>query len=98
MTDQARMDGKADERPKLKSVTVQISYRSDTGFSSKAVFSKGQMEVPPNTVLLEAFEELSRMCTMFGLDGVAEQTFADTRERVKKDLEFLAQSVTQPKP
>lgn len=76
--------------PKLKSVNVRVCYRADSGFSSQAVFSKGHMEAPPNVVLLAAFEELARMCTMFGLDNLAEQAFFETRKRVKKDLEFLA--------
>lgn len=71
--------------PKLKRASVTITYTASDGYRSQVCYSNiGRMGVkpPPEAPLLEAVEELSRLCALFGHDAEAAKRFNEARERV----------------
>ena len=71
--------------PKLKRASVTITYTSSDGYRSQVCYSNiGRMGIkpPPEGPLLEAVEELSRLCALFGHDAEAAKRFNDARARV----------------
>lgn len=71
--------------PTLKRSSVTINYTASDGYRSAVNYSnRGQMgrQPPPELPLLDAIEELSRLCALFGFGDQAAQRVADARERV----------------
>lgn len=71
--------------PTLKRSTVTIGYTASDGYKSQVNYStRGRMglEPPPELPLLEAVEELSRLCSLFGFGEPAKARFDGARERV----------------
>lgn len=73
--------------PKLKRVSVTIRYTADDGYRSETTYRSGQPDangaaVLPQVAMVEAVEELSRLCALFGHDAEAAKRFNETRERV----------------
>lgn len=69
----------------LKRSSVTINYTASDGYRSAVNYSnRGQMgrQPPPELPLLDAIEELSRLCALFGFGDQAAQRVADARERV----------------
>ena len=71
--------------PTLKRSSVTINYTASDGYRSAVNYSnRGQMgrQPPPELPLLDAIEELSRLCALFGFGEQAAQRVAEARERV----------------
>ena len=71
--------------PTLKRSSVTINYAASDGYRSTVNYSNiGRMGIqpPPELPLLEAIEELSRLCALFGFGEQAAQRVAEARERV----------------
>lgn len=71
--------------PTLKRSSVTINYTASDGYRSAVNYSnRGQMgrQPPPELPLLDAIEELSRLCALFGFGEQAAQRVAQARERV----------------
>lgn len=72
--------------PTLKRSSVTINYTASDGYRSAVNYSnRGQMgrQPPPELPLLDAIEELSRLCALFGFGEQAAQRVAEARERVE---------------
>lgn len=78
--------------PTLKRTSVQIKYTSSDGyrfeFSAKAGagsrnLSTGE-EVPPQYALIEAIEEMARLCALFGFEADARKAADGAFARVAK--------------
>lgn len=75
----------AQNDPTLKRSSVTINYTASDGYRSTVNFSnRGRMglQPPPHGPLLDAIEELSRLCSLFGFGDEAAQRVADARSRV----------------
>ena len=71
--------------PTLKRSSVTINYTASDGYRIAVNYSnRGQMgrQPPPELPLLDAIEELSRLCALFGFGEQAAQRVAEARERV----------------
>lgn len=71
--------------PTLKRSSVTINYTASDGYRSAVNYSnRAQMgrEPPPELPLLDAIEELSRLCALFGCGEQATQRVAEARQRV----------------
>jgi hypothetical protein len=73
--------------PMLKRSSVTINYAASDGYRSTVNFSNtgkmGRLIKPtPELPLLDAIEELSRLCALFGYGEQATQRVAEARERV----------------
>ena len=69
----------------LKRSIVTINYAASDGYRSAVNYSnRGRMGLrpPPELPLLDAIEELSRLCALFGFGDQAAQRVADARGRV----------------
>lgn len=87
MTDQATQDAPEDAKsdPTLKRSSVTINFTASDGYRSAVNYSnRGQMglQPPPELPLLDAIEELSRLCALFGFGEQAAQRVTEARERV----------------
>jgi hypothetical protein len=71
--------------PTLKRSSVAINYTSSDGYRKSVTLSnRGRMGMspPPQAPLLEAIEELSRLCALFGFGEEAAKRVAEARARV----------------
>lgn len=71
--------------PTLKRSSVTINYAASDGYRSSVNYSnRGRMGINPlpQDPLLEAIEELSRLCALFGFGDEAAKRVAEARERV----------------
>lgn len=68
--------------PKLTSAQVRLIYRADDGYRNETGWSSFNGAGTPQSVLLEALEELARITALFGLEVEAAQRFHDARVRV----------------
>jgi hypothetical protein len=79
-----RIEGMAD--PTLKRSSVTINYAASDGYRSTVNYSnRGRMgrEPPPQLPLLEAVDELARLCELFGFGAEASARVDEARARVK---------------
>lgn len=71
--------------PTLKRSNVTINYTASDGYRSAVNYSnRGKMgqQPPPELPMLDAIEELSRLCALFGFGDEAAKRVAEARERV----------------
>ena len=71
--------------PTLTRARVTISYNGSDGYRSEKMYCshpKHFGRTPPENVLLEAIEELSRLCALFGYGEQATRRVDDARKRV----------------
>lgn len=76
--------------PKLTKTSVQIKYRSDDGYKYDLTCKGGGGEigfisgkpVPPEAPLLDALEELQRLCNLFGFSRQADERIAAVNARM----------------
>jgi hypothetical protein len=72
--------------PTLKRSSVTINYTASDGYSMQVNYSNiGRMgsKPPPEMPLLEAIEELARLCALFGFGDAAAAGVAEAMGRVE---------------
>lgn len=73
--------------PKLTKVNVQIGYSSDDGYRMDVGFQGGTKNgapVAPGPALLDALEELARLCCLFGFEQEAREKFEGPAGRIRE--------------
>jgi hypothetical protein len=79
------------KRPTLARASVQISFRTSDGYSSKVGYAARDKSVTGEEVFLGAFEEMARLAHLYGLGARAERVFYDKAHDVAADLSRLTQ-------
>lgn len=67
--------------PTLKTTRVLISYTASDGYRSEMSLSSARAPTP-QAVYIEAVEELSRLCALFGFEAEARNAFDGAAQRV----------------
>lgn len=75
--------------PTLKTTRVLISYTASDGYRSEMSLSSARATTP-QAVYIEAVEELSRLCALFGFEAEARQAFEGAAARVAQHREGKA--------
>lgn len=78
------------QNPKLTKTAVQIKYWADDGYKSDTMMKAGQGQthmvtgepIPPELALLDAIEELQRLCNLFGFAKQADERIAAVNSRM----------------
>lgn len=89
--------------PKLTKTAVQIKYWADDGYKSDAMMKAGQGQahmvtgepIPPELALLDALEELQRLCNLFGFAKQADERIAAVNGRMATWRSQPAQALIQ---
>lgn len=69
--------------PKLTKANVQLGYSSDDGYQTQTVFSTRHNGGDPKAAFLDALEELTRICCLFGYEEQAREKFDGTAGRIR---------------
>jgi hypothetical protein len=69
--------------PTLKRTSVQINYTASDGYRSEVGYSNAR-GCTPESVFIEAVDELSRLCHLFGFGDRARAAFDESARRVNK--------------
>lgn len=91
------------KNPKLTKTAVQIKYWADDGYKSDTMMKAGQGQthmvtgepIPPELALLDALEELQRLCNLFGFAKQADERIASVNGRMADWRSKTAQSLIQ---
>jgi len=91
------------KNPKLTKTAVQIKYWADDGYKSDTMMKAGQGQVhmvtgepiPPELALLDALEELQRLCNLFGFAKQADERIAAVNGRMATWRSQPAQALIQ---
>lgn len=67
--------------PTLKRTSVQINYTASDGYRAEVGYSSAKASTP-EAVFIEAMDELSRLCHLFGFGDRARAAFDDAAARV----------------
>lgn len=79
--------------PTLKRTSVTIKYTASDGYRHEVSYSNiGRMgtKPPPEVPLLEAIDELARLCELFGFGAKASLAVATAQMRVREWRAHLA--------
>ncbi len=73
------------KEPKITRSRVTVSYSTDEGFRTEVVFSSrgADLTVAPHEPLLDAIDELARLCDLSGVGDQAANRVTAARARVQ---------------